>query len=412
METLKESYVKEIRTQRDFLFNGSDYQLLRSFTINNKNYKAYLSTKNIDDQWDNFVLTVKGSCFQQLSGWVDYKKPEGWDFVRIIYIKENLIVGGYQLLIKKMYPFVIIGYINHGPVLNINDSEFVKALLEDFEKITKQKNLLLTVVNPYFTLSELSDELSIRYLKNTIFNVIHTEAELDISVDEKVLMKNLLRMRKQNIKKGENYDFKVVEGNENDLERFFYLMKETCKRNNVKPNPPSIESLKIIWQYYHPRNLLRLYNFIIDQDLVSSILAFEYQDTFIPWKFGWLGNKSSQRPNDVFHWELIKIAKRKGFTKYNFGGINSTTAENFLSREKKLSPMELKSSTFFKMGFGCYIKKLPDSVVYIPNPILKLFYKFYQIFKVEKTKFRKMLKINLPAHIFIYIFFLFTNHFS
>lgn len=412
MEILKESYVKEIRTQKDFQFNGSDYQLLRSFTINSNKYQAYLSIKNIDEQWDNFVLSVNGSCFQQLSGWVDYKKIENWEFVRIIYLKENSIVGGYQLLIKKLNPFVRIGYINHGPVLNINESEFVKVLLEDFEKITKQKKLLLTIINPNFTVSELSDESSKRYLKNTIFNVIQSEAELDISADEKVLMKKLLRMRKQNIKKGENYNFKVVEGNENDLERFFYLMKETCRRNNVKPNPPSIESLKIIWQYYHPRNLLRLYNFFIDEELVSSILAFEYQDTFIPWKFGWSGNKSSKKPNDIFHWELIRIAKREGFTKYNLGGINQTTAENFLNREKKLTPKELKSSTFFKMGFGCYIKKLPDSVVYIHNPMIKLFYKFYQIFKVEKTKFRKMLKINLPAHIFIYIFFLFANRLS
>lgn len=412
MEILKETYVEEKRTQKDFHLNSSDYQLLRSFTINNNKYQAYLSTKSIDEQWDSFVLSVKGSCFQQLSGWVDYKKLEGWDLVRIIYIQENLIVGGYQLLIKKLYPFVRIGYINHGPVLNINDTEFVKVLLEDFEKITNQKKLILTIINPNFTVSELSDELSKRYIKNTLFNLIHEEAELDISLDEKVLMKNLLRMRKQNIKKGENYNFKVVEGNENDLERFFYLMKETCRRNNVKPNPPSIESLKIIWRYYYPRNLLRLYNFFINEELVSSILTFEYQDRFIPWKFGWSGNKSSQKPNDVFHWELLKLAKRKGFTKYNFGGINRTTAENFLNREKKLTPKELKSSTFFKMGFGCYIKYLPDSVVYIPNPILKLFYKFYQIFKFEKTKFRKMLKSNLPAHIFIYIFFLFTNHFS
>ncbi|MCL6494212.1 MAG: peptidoglycan bridge formation glycyltransferase FemA/FemB family protein [Ignavibacterium sp.] len=403
MEIIKETYTKELRTEvKNTPVNFSEYLLINELLIDGNKYQVYASPNILDEQWDKFVMSVQGSWVFQLSGWVEVKQLEGWDFKRIIYVKENSIVGGYQILTKKL-PFPLkIGYINHGPVLNTSDSKIITQIVTDFEKFCTEQKINVSIINPPEKPKELVDELSRRYLKNNIYNVIVAEAELDISKEDEVLFKNFLRMRKQNIHKSSKYEFKVVEGNENELDIFFNLMNETCKRNKVKPNPPSLSSLKRIWEFYHSKNLLNLYNFYIKDELVSSIMAFEYQDTFTPWKFGWSGNKSSYKPNDVFHWELIKIAKRKGFTKYNFGGINKTTAENFLDCSKKLSPEEQKSSTFFKMGFGCYIKYLPGSVIYIPNPILKMFYRFYLFLKAAKTRFRKLLRINLPAHILIF----------
>lgn len=405
MEITKEKYTAELRTKLSVGYkkiNSSDYNFISKFQVGDNIYHCYESTQVIDSNWDDFVISVNGSCVQQLSGWVGVKQIEGWNFKRIIYVNENEIIGGYQLLIKK-FPYPLkIGYINHGPVLSTSDSKVTEQIVTGFEKLCQENKINAAVINPPIEPKELVDELSRRYLKNNIYNVIEAEAELDISCNEEALYRNFLRMRKQNIHKSNKYEFKVVEGNENDLENFFNLMNETCKRNNVKPNPPSIQSLKKIWEYYHPKNLLKLYNFYIGEELVSSILAFEYQDTFTSWKFGWSGNKSSYKPNDVFHWELIKIAKRKGFTKYNFGGINKVTAEKFLDPSKKLTPEEQKSSTFFKMGFGCYIKYLPGSVLYIPNHLLRMFYRFYLFLRVEKTRLRKLMRINLPAHILIF----------
>lgn len=403
MEIIKETYTKEYRTEvNNNRINYSNYILINEFPVGESRCQVYDSPNCLDEQWDKFVMSVKGSCVQQLSGWVEVKQLEGWDFKRIIYVNENSIIGGYQILIKKL-PFPLkIGYINHGPVLNTSDSKIIVEIVNDFENFCKENKINAALINPPEGPKELVDELSRRYFKNNIYNVIDAEAELDISINEELLYKNFLRMRKQNIHKSNKYDFRVVEGNENELENFFDLMKETCKRNNVTPNPPSLTSIKKIWEFYHSKNLLKLYNFYIGEEIVSAILTFEYQDTFTPWKFGWSGNKSSYKPNDVFHWELIKIAKRKGFTKYNFGGINKVTAEKFLDPSKKLTPEEQKSSTFFKMGFGCYIKYLPGSVLYIPNHLLRMFYRFYLFLRVEKTRLRKLMRINLPAHILIF----------
>ena len=405
MEIIEEKHTAESRTKllvEYKKFNPSDYNFISEFLIGDNKYLCYESTQVIDNKWDDFVTSVNESCVQQLSGWVDVKQLEGWNFKRIIYVNERSIIGGYQILIKKL-PFLLkIGYINHGPVLKKSDSKIVERIVTDFEKLCKKNKINIAIINPPVESKELVDELKRRYSKNNIYNVTEAEAELDISGDEQVFYKNFLRMRKQNIHKSNKYEFKVVEGNENDLENFFNLMNETCKRNNVKPNPPSIQSLKKIWEYYYPKNLLKLYNFFIGEELVSSILAFEYQDTFTPWKFGWSGKKSSYKPNDVFHWELIKIAKRKGFSKYNFGGINKSVAEKFLDHSKKLNPEEQKSSTFFKMGFGCYIKEFPESKIYITNSILRNFYRIYVLLVPYRNKLRKLFTFNLSSYLLIF----------
>ena len=379
MELLKEKYIPETRTTyNEKKFNQTDHIIFEEFTVDDKSFKVYKSLNVIDEQWDDFVYSVENSCFQQLSGWADIKKLEGWDFIRIIYVIDNKILAGYQLLTKKIFWGLKIAYLNHGPVIKIKDNVFIKIMFNHLLKVLRKEKVLISVISPSENFNEIRDDFNSHYQKNVMYKkIIEAEAELDLSLDENTLLKRMLRMRRQNIKKGEFFEHKIVEGGYEDLQDFFSLMVETCKRNNVKPNPPNFESLEKIWEYFHSRNLLKLYKFLIKDELVSAVLVFEYQDKFIPWKYGWSGKHSSLKPNDVFHWELLKLAKSKGFTKYNLGGINKSVAERFLSKECMLSEKGQKSSTFFKMGFGCYIKKLPESFIYISNPLLRMVYNFF-----------------------------------
>ncbi len=378
--------------------NPLKYNLLDELTlIGKQQYRIYISLSSEDEQWDQFVLSVQGSCPFQLSGWASAKETEGWRFLRIIYVCNNAIVAGYQILIKKFPLIGKIAYLNRGPVLNRNDYSLLKKILTDLEIFLSKNNIKVTVINPPESPREIFEGLKSLYILDSSHRLINAEAEIDLSADEDILHRNLLRMRKQNIRKAETYQHKIIEGNQNDLESFFNLMSETCKRNNVKPNPPSLNAVRRIWDYYHNKmQILNLYKFYIADELISVILAFEYQDTFTPWKYGWSGKKSSYKPNDVFHWELLKLAKKKGFRKYNIGGINLTIAEKFLNH-KQLTKSEIKSSTFFKMGFGCYIKRLPDSILLIPNPFYRFLYRFYTYLKIEKESIKKLIRNNLNS---------------
>ncbi|BDQ02794.1 peptidoglycan bridge formation glycyltransferase FemA/FemB family protein [Ignavibacterium sp.] len=396
-ESLSEELVKDIKPINNVRTDES-YSFFNQFIIDDKVIKVYESKILIDDEWDKFVTGINDSCLHQLSGWADVKSSEGWDFIRFIYTQDNIIIGGYQILIKN-FPFIgKIAYLNHAPVTQIQNYEFVKKLIEDFRIIIKKIGIRLAIISPPFNNNILVDELTTRFDRNIFFNVINAEAEMDLSADENTILKNMLRMRRQNISKRTTYNYHIFEGGEEHLETFFKLMSDTCQRNNVKPNPSSLAMVKKIWNYYHYKNLLNLYLFSINNEIVSAILAFEYQDRFIPWKFGWSGKYAKFKPNDIFHWELIRIAKQKGFKKYNLGGVNLSTAEKLSSLNKNLNEKELKSATFYKMGFGCYIRRLPDSVVHIPNPVLRALYKFYLSLNKSKLILKKKFRINLNAH--------------
>jgi hypothetical protein len=188
MEIIKETYTKEYRTEvNNNRINYSNYILINEFPVGESRCKVYDSPNCLDEQWDKFVMSVKGSCVQQLSGWVEVKQLEGWDFKRIIYVNENSIIGGYQILIKQL-PFPLkIGYINHGPVLNTSDSKIIVEIVNDFENFCKENKINAALINPPEGPKELVDELSRRYFKNNIYNVIDAEAELDISINEEVI---------------------------------------------------------------------------------------------------------------------------------------------------------------------------------------------------------------------------------
>jgi lipid II:glycine glycyltransferase (peptidoglycan interpeptide bridge formation enzyme) len=371
----------------------NDYQQIKEFSVDKQLFKLYHSKISIDRQWDEFISKVKNSCFQQFSGWVNLKKKEGWDFFRIIYKNEDSIVAGYQVLVKNIPLIGKAGYLNHGPVTEYSDSEFLERISSDLKEIADKFNLKLIFIGPPESPSQLAEILKKKYYKNSFPGYITVDAEVDITADENTLIKNLLRMRRQNISKSKNYSFRIEEGTRDDLEIFFSLMKQTCERNHVKPNPPDVESLRILWDYYHPMNMFNLYKFYIDDELISAIITIEHQDYFITWKYGWSGKKSSLKPNDVFHWELLKLAKSKGFKKYNLGAINEKTAEIFYSKEKPLTEGQLKSSTFFKLGFGGYAKKFPDPVICIPKLHIRIAYQIFSLLS-KKTRLIKKLMLN------------------
>ncbi|AFH50178.1 Hypothetical protein IALB_2475 [Ignavibacterium album JCM 16511] len=396
-ETCSKEFIKECKIS-DFILSERLYSLYEQFIIDNRLVETYESKPIIDENWDRFVTEVRDSCLHQLSGWADVKSSEGWEKLRLIYVHQNKIIAGYQILIKKFPIIGKIAYLNLAPVINFHNEELVKKITTDLKSVFKKNHIKIAIISPPSAPEEIVETLKSQFERNILFNVINAEAELDTTFDENTLLKKMLRMRRQNISKRNTYDYEIVKGGEEHLETFFNLMSDTCIRNNVKPNPPSLSSVKKIWDYYHKKNFLNLYLFKINDEIVSAILAFKYQDRFIPWKFGWSGKYSSLKPNDIFHWELVKIAKQKGFKKYNLGGVNSSTAEKLVSSHKNLTERELKSATFFKMGFGCYIRKLPDSLVYISNPVLRMLYKFYLFLNKEKLVYKKKYRLNINGH--------------
>ena len=157
-------------------------------------------------------------------------------------------------------------------------------------------------------------------------------------------------------------------------------MLETCKRQNVTPNPSSVEILKKIWELFSSAKRIKLFFLEYENRIITGCLVFLYQDKFYPWKIGWSGESKHIKPNDAIHWLMILWAKEHGYKYYDFGSVDIDHAKSIHSNGS--IPPEIRSTpSYFKLSFGGDVVYLPKSSIYIQNPILRILYKAYLFIK-------------------------------
>ena len=118
--------------------------------------------------------------------------------------------------------------------------------------------------------------------------------------------------------------------------------------------------------------------------IVAVLILILFGDYVKAWKIGWAGKHREKNPTSILFWETIKCAKEKVFKYYDFIGLDREVAEAIIYNGE-LPESWQKTVTCHKLGFGGAVKLLPDSYVYIYNPLFRLIY----------TKFFPRLK-NMP----------------
>lgn len=364
--------------------------------LGGKNITVWNSTGLIDEFWDRFVLSMPDSSFEQMSLWAKVKAADGWKFQRVVLIQENEIIGGFQLLFQKKKFIGNIGYISKGPLVKYTDQRFLEFILSLIKKYSNHLSInMLLIIPPSILVENAFGFFRKEFLTNKLIHVIEATTVIDLSSKKEQLLRQMLRMRRQNISRAISKSLLLREGNKNELSIFFEIMNKACLRQKVKPNPSSLEIVNLIWDLFSPSGLVKLFFLEKEGEIVSGCLAFLYQETFLPWKVGWSGKYSSSKPNDAMHWNLILWAQENGYKYYDFGSAKVNHAEIILDKKKNISRKVLKSSTFFKLGFGGKLIYLPKSSIYISNKFYRTLYRCYVCINENFFKFYKYIRIKL-----------------
>ena len=151
-------------------------------------------------------------------------------------------------------------------------------------------------------------------------------------------------------------------------------MLETCKRRNVEPNPGSISSLRTIWKAFNDGKNTKLFFIGYKGIDISSEFAIAFGEILYLWKFGWSGELGTYKPNDVFNWEIIKWAKKNGYSYIDFETISIDTDKHVKDKSVNVGGYN-DSSSSFKLKFGGDVLYFPEAYVYFHNQIIRWIYR-------------------------------------
>lgn len=377
------------------------------------NYYIKISTEKIDNQivnswyseiindenWDEFVFSNDQLIYEQSSLWSAIKKLEKWNCIRVIYTNQSGIIGGYQIFYRNLRLKIRYGYLNRGPLLKFSNEEYHNFFVRTLNWIVKRYKIRFLLFYPHYNFRMPKLHYA---LPNKLVKVDEAHFYVDLNNSPEELLKKMMRMRRQNIKKSLANGIKIREGGKNELKLFFSFMLKTCERQCVKPNPANEIILENIWELFNTRGLINLYLIEYENTIIAGCLTLKHKDKFIAWKSGWTGLHKEIKPNDGMHWLLILKAKELGFRYYDFRGVELELYNEIKNSTNPLSKVALSSPTFFKFGFNGDIKVFPESIIIVNNIVLRNFMKFYYFICLKlpsfKRFFEKSLKFNDLQH--------------
>ena len=333
----------------------------------------------VDEVWDAFLLESPHGHYEQTSLWARVKQRDDWQPLRVVLLGQGRIMGGFQILKKRLGIFGSIGYVSKGPVCLANCRAMAQALTLALKEVSHRQRIRAIIVQPPDNDEEFGRELlKPSFQANHIIKVIETTIKVDVTQSEDILWSNLKRQKRQNIKRARKRLTRVREGTKEDLPLFFKSMVMTCRRQGTEPSPSREEIFHDIWDYFNANGQAKLFIAELNGEYVSGIFAIPFGQEVCLWKFGWTGEYGDCRPNELLFWESFQWAKTNGYLRVNLIGADT----NIIEASRNSSSKALKTSTTFKLGLGGEIIELPKTRIYISNFILRMLYVlFIQIIK-------------------------------
>ena len=334
-------------------------------------YRVRVSQKLEDSDWDAFLAKNPAGQYEQTSLWAQVKAFYGWRPVRVVVTRGREIVGGAQVLMRPIPVAGSIGYVSKGPVFALNDWELILLVTDRLCHIAREHRIQYLIVHPPDINQAFVKLLTKKgFKKESIVNVIAATLMIDLSLDFDEILTNMKKKTRQYIRQGQRKGVKVRLGSKEDIGAFYRLMLASCKRQGVSPNPSDENYANKLWRIFNKHGYITLLLAEYKNEVLSALLAISFGKIVRAWKIGWSGHYRDCRPNHVLLWELISLAKIRGYKYLDIVGLNSKIAKAILSN----NPLPITGNRdvpFFKLGFGGNPVILSDAFVYIYNPVFR-----------------------------------------
>jgi lipid II:glycine glycyltransferase (peptidoglycan interpeptide bridge formation enzyme) len=332
-------------------------------------YAFHLLEMNELWRWNRFVEATPGGHHVQTSHWAQVKSYQGWRALNLIATRDNLIVGGAQILIRRLPLIGRVGYIHRGPLLASRAPGLTPLLIAKLKEVARQHSIQCLIVHPPVNGEALDQGLHDSGFRLTGMRTASlATVVLDLGPDEDSLLSGMKPKTRYNVQLSQRKGIRVREGAAADLPIFQKMLEQTAVRQNFSPN--SASHLANMCRILTPAGQFKLFIAEFEGRAVSGLLAVPFRDTVIYKRGAWSGQHGNRRPNEALHWAAIRWAKSKGFRYYDFDGIQARTAKGIVNGEPLPDSM-LHSVTRFKLGFGGRVVLLPGSYSYICHPLLR-----------------------------------------
>jgi len=290
------------------------------------------------ERYNRFVEGHPKGHFLQTWEWGEVKRGMGWEPLPLVLEKDGELKGSL-LILKRRLPIPgmrkCIFYAPRGPVVDIGSEELCQALFAGARRVAKDHGAIFLKIDPDVP---AGDTGFVNILRNCRFAKNDTGLDfegvqpafvfrLDITPDEDKLLGNMHSKTRYNIRLAQKKGVTIREAScREDLRIFYAILEETAKRDRFLIR--GYEYFAMIWEHMVENGLAQIFIAEYQGQPVSATLALILGN-----KTWYLYGASSNEfrnvmPNYLIQWEMIRWAKARNCTLYDFRGVSGDLDES------------------------------------------------------------------------------------
>lgn len=307
-----------------------------------------IASVSIKERWNNWLADAGGSFLQGWQ-WGEILKSEGKEVERLAFSEGDKVIAQAQIIFAKLPLGWSYAFCPGGPVV-VGGSD----IWETFLVYLKNRGCIFLRCEPAVEVHSAKFST-----KKTIEVTPAATIVIDITRSPEELMSAMHPKTRYNIRLAEKKGVRVVE--QKDFGIFWSLMGQTAKRDGFR-----------LHEKKHYERVIgspdtRQFIAYLDNKPIAAAIAMGFGRTYT-----YIFGASDYEQRDLMapylvQWEMIKLARQLGFSRYDMFGISSGYPG--VSR--------------FKLGFGGRAVERPGTFDLIISPRN---YKIYQLLR----KLRRM----------------------
>ena len=322
--------------------------------------------------WDALVSAHPGADVTQLSGWGRLRRLAGYSPLYVLVRDQERIVGGAQVLIRRVPVLGSVGYLPYGPLVfgHSKDPEEVCSLLADTLRDLVRDRLRVLFVQPSMGGEHTSQALAARGFRPSDAGISPSVSlRVDLDVDAAELRRNLPKRMRRRTSQWTTSGVTVRVGDAGDLPTLAELNRATGEHHGFSGF--GLDYLTTMYRELHP-------------DVVLFVGEFEGRPVAIQLCTGSGGVLTARmtgfdRSSPGAHlrvpaatiWAALQWGRDNGYREFDFGGIEEQSAAVL---EAGGSVRDMASFDQSKTDFGGRLVRYPQAVEFIASPLVRTAY--------------------------------------
>ena len=302
------------------------------------------------DLWDAFVASVPGADIVQSARWGRTKTRLGFEVLLLVLWRDGVIVGGAQLVLKRLPVFGAVAYVAAGPVVRPNDGEACGQVVTEMGHVARSLRLRTIVVQPPGDAWDVAAVLEAAGFEPSPIEIAPSATCLvDVRCTDEEILARMSSTRRRFVRRSTQQPIEVRTG-ASTLDDFAALHHSTSQRQGFTPRTSAY--LAAQWDELAAAGNLEVFVAYAGGRPAAGIWVSAFGERAVFRHSGWGGNKDLH-VNEACHWAAMHWAREHGCDWYDLGGFHRPYAE-LLAAGRQL-PEDLPdrwSHLRFKATFG------------------------------------------------------------